>query len=98
EEDPGPAATATPSPAGAPVEPRSRRLPSRVVLTASTIAIAFGATGIATVAWWSQLSKHALQEPRHINSFGVFPTLSRDGKLLAYMSSLGAGPPHIWVQ
>ena len=56
------------------------------------------AIAIASIAWLRRPTQHALQEPTHITSFGVFPALSRDGKLLAYMSSLGGGTPHIWVQ
>jgi eukaryotic-like serine/threonine-protein kinase len=40
----------------------------------------------------------APSETRLINSFGWSPALSRDGKLLAYSSSIGAGVPHIWVR
>ena len=80
-------------------QPRSDQSRSHVVLLATLgIAIMLAAIGITTVAWLRQPTKHALQEPTHITSFGVFPALSRDGKLLAYMSSLGGGTPHIWVQ
>ena len=51
-----------------------------------------------TVARLRQPSKHALQEPRLVVPFGWQPTLSRDGKLLAYVSGVGSDPPHIWLQ
>src|ERR1700678_467956 len=82
-----------------PAESTSPTPPSRVVfLEALAIAIVLAVIGIATVVWLRRPVKHALQEPTHITSFGVSPALSRDGKLLAYMSSLGGGTPHIWVQ
>jgi DNA-binding winged helix-turn-helix (wHTH) protein/Tol biopolymer transport system component len=94
--------TAAPVNAVATAEPAQSTFntsPSRVVLlSALGIAIVLAAIGIATVAWLRQPKQATLQEPRHMTSFGVFPALSRDGKLLAYMSSLGGGPPHIWVQ
>jgi DNA-binding winged helix-turn-helix (wHTH) protein/Tol biopolymer transport system component len=87
---------------GSAVEPAESTSPtshSRVVfLEALAIAIVLAVIGIATVVWLGRPVKHALQEPTHITSFGVCPALSRDGKLLAYMSSLGGGTPHIWVQ
>ena len=42
--------------------------------------------------------KPILQDARLIKSFGWEPALSRDGKLLAYSSSVGGGEQHIWVQ
>ena len=82
-----------------PAQPRSDKSPSRTLLLAALgIAIVLAAIGITTSAWLRQSQKPTLQEATHITSFGVFPTLSRDGKLLAYMSSLGGGTPHIWVQ
>ena len=82
-----------------PAQSRSHRSPSRVVvLTALAIVTVLVAIGTTTVTWLRQPAKHTLQEPRHITSVGVFPTLSRDGKLLAYMSSIGGGTTHIWVQ
>jgi Tol biopolymer transport system component len=56
------------------------------------------AIGITTMVWLRQPRKPILQEPRLIKSYGWAPTLSRDGKLLAYCSSVGGGQQHIWVQ
>jgi Tol biopolymer transport system component len=56
------------------------------------------AIGAATVVWLRQPTKPTLQEARLIKSFGWAPALSRDGKLLAYSSSVGSGQQHIWVQ
>jgi eukaryotic-like serine/threonine-protein kinase len=92
-------APVTPGPAAGPAQTRSHGSPPRaVVLAALAIAIALGAIGIATVARLRPPTKPALHEPRLINSSGWWPALSRDGKLLAYMSNPGSGALHIWVQ
>src|ERR1700677_2911704 len=92
-------APVTPDPAAGPVQTRFHRAPPRaVVLATLAIAIALGAIGIATVARLRPPTKPALQEPRLINSSGWWPALSRDGKLLAYISNPGSGALHIWVQ
>jgi DNA-binding winged helix-turn-helix (wHTH) protein len=85
-----------PGPASGAAESTFRAQRSHVVLVVAASAIALAATVV--VAWWRQPRSHPLPEPRHITSFGVFPTLTRDGKLLAYMSSRGGGMPRIWVQ
>ena len=82
-----------------PAQPRSHKSPSRTVLIAAlTVTVVLAAIGIATIAWLRQPRKPTLQEARLIKSFGWDPTLSRDGKLLAYSSSVGGGQQHIWVQ
>jgi DNA-binding winged helix-turn-helix (wHTH) protein/Tol biopolymer transport system component len=102
--DPGTEAQVTAAPVNSgptaePAQSTSHTSSSSVVLlSALGIAIVLAVIGIATVVWLSKPTTHALQEPSHITSFGVFPALSRDGKLLAYMSSLGGGTTHIWVQ
>jgi DNA-binding winged helix-turn-helix (wHTH) protein/Tol biopolymer transport system component len=93
-EAPAPPALVSPATPAQPREPPSRI----IVIGALATTVVLAAIGIATIVRLRQPTKHALQEPRHITSFGVFPALSRDGKLLAYMSSLGGGTPHIWVQ
>jgi DNA-binding winged helix-turn-helix (wHTH) protein len=82
-----------------PAEPRSGRSPSRRVLVAGLMAaVVLAAIGIATFAWLRRPTKHVLQEPRLVVPFGWQPTISRDGKLLAYVSDVGSDPPHIWLQ
>jgi Tol biopolymer transport system component/DNA-binding winged helix-turn-helix (wHTH) protein len=77
----------------------SPKSPSRtIVLAALTMASVIAAIGITTMVWLRQPSKPVLQETRLIKSFGWEPALSRDGKLLAYASSVGGGEEHIWVQ
>jgi DNA-binding winged helix-turn-helix (wHTH) protein len=71
--------------------------PRRVAgVVAGTVLIA--GLGIATIAWLRQTRKPNLPEPRLITSFGFGPTLSRDGKLLAYCSDVGRGVLHILLQ
>ena len=96
---PDPAAPVSTVPVEIPAQPRPYKSPSRAVLIAAlTVAIVLAAIGIATVAWLRQSKKPTLQEARLIKSFGWAPALSRDGKLLAYASSVGGGEEHIWVQ
>ena len=84
--------------AEAPDRHDSHKSPFRtVVLAALTIASVLAAIGI-TMSWLRQPKKPILQEARIIKSFGWRPALSRDGKLLAYCSSIGGGEQHIWVQ
>jgi DNA-binding winged helix-turn-helix (wHTH) protein/Tol biopolymer transport system component len=85
----------------APVAPSTsqKSRPRLVLISAITVTIVLAAIGIAAATWWwKHPQKAALPEPRHITSFGVFPTLSRDGRMLAYMSSHGGGATRIWVQ
>jgi DNA-binding winged helix-turn-helix (wHTH) protein/Tol biopolymer transport system component len=89
----------SPGPAPAPAQPTSHRSPSRrVILTALAIVAVLAAIGITAVVSLRQHRPPSFQEARHITSFGFEPTLSRDGKLLAYVSSAGSGPFRIWVQ
>jgi eukaryotic-like serine/threonine-protein kinase len=82
-----------------PTQPGSDKSPSRIALIAAlTVAVVLAAIGIATVAWLRKPTKHVVQEPRLLVPFGWRPTLSRDGKLLAYVSGEGSDPTHIWLQ
>jgi eukaryotic-like serine/threonine-protein kinase len=71
--------------------------PRTIVIAPLASTIVLIAVGIMTVAL-RQRRKAPLEEPRLVVSFGWQPTLSRDGKLLAYVSSVGSDPPHIWLQ
>jgi eukaryotic-like serine/threonine-protein kinase len=53
------------------------------------------AIAIGGVMWLEKPRKATPQEARHMTSGGFAPVLSRDGKLLAYLSG---GPTHIWVR
>jgi DNA-binding winged helix-turn-helix (wHTH) protein/Tol biopolymer transport system component len=79
--------------------PNSHRLPiRRVVIAALSIAVVLAAIGITAVAWLRKSPKTNSPQARLITSAGWGPVLSRDGKLLAYASVVGAGPPQIWVR
>ncbi|MGA3224435.1 MAG: winged helix-turn-helix domain-containing protein [Acidobacteriaceae bacterium] len=73
---------------------RSWIVPVAAIAVVALLAI----IGIATAFRWRQPRSPAVPEARLITSFGWQPTLSRDGKLLAYVSSVGDEPSHIWVQ
>jgi eukaryotic-like serine/threonine-protein kinase len=96
-EAPGPAAFEnTPE---TPAEPRSAASASRIfIIGALAIAGLLAFIGIAAMVRWRQPKSPTLQEARLITSFGWQPALSRDGRLLAYTSSVGDEPTHIWVQ
>jgi eukaryotic-like serine/threonine-protein kinase len=80
-----------------PARPGSHKSPSwPVILGALIMASVLAAIGFTL--WLRQPRKPTLQEARLIKSFAWAPALSRDGKLLAYSSSLGGGEEHIWVQ
>ncbi len=81
-----------------PARPGSYRSPSGKLLTAALTVAVVAAIGIAIVESWRQPTKPSLQEATLVKSFGWAPALSRDGKLLAYSSSVGSGQQHIWVQ
>jgi hypothetical protein len=70
-----------------------------IVISALAGTVVLTAIGIMTSAWLRQQPRRApLQEPRLVVSFGWQPALSRDGKLLAYVSGVGSDPLHIWLQ
>ena len=56
----------------------------------------FVALGIAGVVLLRKPRKPTLRESKHMTSAGFGPRLSRDGKLLAYGSTVGG--MHVWVQ
>ena len=89
----------SPGPTPAPAQPTPHQSPfRRVILSTLAIAAVLAAIGIKTVAWLREHRPAALQETTHMTSFGFEPALSRDGKLLAYISSAGSSPFRIWVQ
>jgi len=82
-------------PASAASHPSSSRAG---VVAALAIAAVLAAAGIAAIMWLRHPRKPIVQEARLVKSFGWAPALSRDGKLLAYSSSVGGEEQHIWVQ
>ena len=98
-----PPRTVAPAPAAAvsavsveiPAQPGSDKSRSRTVLIAAlTIAVALA----AILAWLRPPRKAPFQEARLVVPFGWAPALSRDGKLLAYVSGVVSSPQHIWLQ
>jgi DNA-binding winged helix-turn-helix (wHTH) protein/Tol biopolymer transport system component len=93
-----PGAPPTPVPVAERPQSRSPGSTSRTVIVAALATVVAAAIGVATVVWLRQSKKPTVQEPELITYGGFRPVLSRDGKLLAYLSAVGTGPPHIWEQ
>lgn len=74
----------------------ARRLGKALALSATGILVAFAIAGI--VVWSKKPGSSRLPEPRHVASRGFYPTLSRDGTLLSYVSAIGGDVSHIWVR
>jgi DNA-binding winged helix-turn-helix (wHTH) protein/Tol biopolymer transport system component len=81
--------------------PQSRpdRATSRIVIVAALAIVGvLAAIGVAAAVWLRQAKKPTLPEARLMSSSGYSPALSRDGKLLAYVSVPSDGERHIMVQ
>jgi DNA-binding winged helix-turn-helix (wHTH) protein len=90
-EAPGPAAFENTPEISA--QPRSAASPSWIFIVAAlAIAGLLAVMGILAIVRWRQPKSSTLQEARLITSFGAQPALSRDGKLMAYASSVGDEP------
>ena len=77
-------------------EPRRARIGTIAVLAIAALLVA---VGITAVLLRKRPEKSTPAEIKHITSAAFCcPTLSRDGKLLAYVSRAGGGVMHIWVQ
>jgi Tol biopolymer transport system component/DNA-binding winged helix-turn-helix (wHTH) protein len=77
-------------------EPRKARIGIIAVLATGTLLVA---VGITAGLLWKRPEKSTPAETKHITSAAFCcPTVSRDGKLLAYVSNAGGGLMHIWVQ
>jgi DNA-binding winged helix-turn-helix (wHTH) protein/Tol biopolymer transport system component len=93
-----PAAPPTPVPVAERPQSRSPRSTSRTVIVAALATVVAAAIGVATLVWLTQSKKQTLPEATLVASSGWWPALSRDGKLLAYISDVGGVAPHVWVQ
>ena len=81
----------------APAKPALHR--KRIASIALLAAFLVVALGIAAFLMGRRPEKTRLVETKHMASAAYCcPTLSRDGKLLAYVSGAGSGVIHIWVQ
>ena len=97
--EPPPAVPLNTAPAVELPQPGPRRSGSRTrIIAALAIVCVLAAVGIATAVWLRRANKPALPEASLLSSSGFMPALSRDGKLLAYVSTPGDGQPHIMVQ
>jgi Tol biopolymer transport system component/DNA-binding winged helix-turn-helix (wHTH) protein len=93
-----PGAPSAPVPVAERPQSRSPRSISRALIVAALATAVAAAIGVATVVWLRQSKKPTVQEPEVITYGGFRPVLSRDGKLLAYVSVIGTGPTRIWEQ
>jgi len=75
-------------------QPRKSGLRKAAAPTMVALLLALGITGVLLLR---KPRTPTLQETRHMSA-GCCPALSRDGKLLAYISSAGSDVRHIWVQ
>jgi Tol biopolymer transport system component/DNA-binding winged helix-turn-helix (wHTH) protein len=92
-----PPALQSPVPEAAPVKPALHR--KRIASIALVAAFLVVALGIATFLLGRRPEKTRPVETKRLASAALCcPTLSRDGKLLAYVSGAGGGVMHIWVQ
>ena len=82
-------------PSSAASGPRRSALIKIAALSTAGILVALGIAGVVLLR---KPRTPTPQETRHMTSDGFDPRLSRDGKLLAYVSNRGGDVPHIWVQ
>ena len=82
----------------APPRVDKRRISPRAV-AAGVGLLLLVALGLDAILHRGMARKPIVFQTRHVTS-GAFccPTLSRDGKLLAYSAAIAGGVPHIWVQ
>jgi serine/threonine protein kinase len=83
------------APTSPPARPQ-RRWP----LIAGALLIIVAASAAAWFSWSSKPAKTTQRQITRLTSTGaaIFPSISADGKLLAYQSSLGGLDPDIWIQ
>jgi DNA-binding winged helix-turn-helix (wHTH) protein len=56
------------------------------------------AAGVFAVSWLKRPEKPTSWEARRMTSAGFAPALSRDGKLLTFVSAIGGDVQHIWLE
>jgi eukaryotic-like serine/threonine-protein kinase len=100
-EGPAPAINLQPTPAldtesSIPAQPSANKPGKRVVMLAACAIILLA--GLPFILTRQRSGKVSLQEAPHLALYGWQPTLSQDGKLVAYLSAKGSGPFHIWVR
>jgi eukaryotic-like serine/threonine-protein kinase len=86
-------------PAVGPLPSAARRSNFRILVVAALAILGVVAVvGVATAVWLRRAKKPSLPEVKLLSSSGFSPALSRDGKLLAYVSAPGEGERHVMVQ
>ncbi|HEY1217197.1 MAG TPA: hypothetical protein VGE93_26520, partial [Bryobacteraceae bacterium] len=91
-------------PAGAPLATAgSKAAPNRyrrvaIMIPTSVVACVLLGTAAKLMLVHSSRTPEELIAPRIIVSDALAPALSKDGKLLAYVSRVGGDVPHIWVR
>jgi DNA-binding winged helix-turn-helix (wHTH) protein/Tol biopolymer transport system component len=82
----------------APPRADKRRISPRAIAAGVSLLV-LAAIGLGAIWRWGIPSKPIVFQTQHVTS-GAFccPTLSRDGKLLAYSAAIAGGSPHIWVR
>jgi len=81
-----------------PASPERRRARIGTIVLLATAALLV-AVATATILLWKRPEKSPPADAKRITSGATFrATLSRDGKLLAYVSDISGGAMHVWVQ
>jgi len=75
-----------------------RRIRPRAIAAAAGLLLLAGLS-LGVIWRWGMPRRPIVFQTQHVTS-GAFccPTLSRDGKLLAYSAAIAGGSPHIWVR
>ena len=100
-EAPAPAINLQPSPdveteSSVRAQPNANMAGKRIALLAACTIILLAC--VVLMLTWQRSGKTTLQEAPHLALYGWQPTLSQDGKLVAYLFAKGRGPLHIWVR
>lgn len=77
-------------------QPNANMAGKRIALLAACSIILLAC--VVLMLTWQRSGKTTLQEAPHLALYGWQPTLSQDGKLVAYLFAKGRGPFHIWVR
>jgi eukaryotic-like serine/threonine-protein kinase len=96
--EPGRGATSPTAVLDSDVTKLGTRRSSLLTTTALVMAGMLVALGVAGLALLRGHRKPTVREITHVTSAGFGATLSRDGKLLVYVSAMGSDPPHIWLK
>ncbi len=92
--------TPVPSPVPNVLLTEDRTPPRREVRLGALITVVSVAAAFLLIAIWRmhRPAKPALSPPRLLVRDALFPSVSSDGKLLAYISNVGGDVPQVWVR